>query len=76
VDCRSLSGHQLIERAEAVNHPAAVEIDAELAFLDVDARYDPEITGDVRLAPRADRWIRRITPSRCAASATRRALST
>ena len=36
----------------------------------------PEIAGDVRLAPRADKWISRVTPWRCAASATRRAAST
>jgi hypothetical protein len=35
--------HQLIELAKAVGNFAALEVDGELAFLHIDARYDAEI---------------------------------
>jgi hypothetical protein len=43
VDCRCVSKYQLIQLARAVIDVAAIEIDAELAFLHVDARHDTEI---------------------------------
>src|SRR5260370_4280265 len=43
VDGRRVGQHQLIQLAKAVIDVAAVEIDAELAFLHIDARHDAEV---------------------------------
>src|SRR5260370_16914456 len=43
VDGRRIGQHQLVQLTKAVIDVPAVEIDAELAFLHVDARYDAEI---------------------------------
>ena len=43
MDGRRIGQHQLIQLTKAVIDVAAVEIDAELAFLHVDARHDAEI---------------------------------
>src|SRR5580704_5622295 len=43
MDGRRIGQHQLIQLAKAIIDVAAVEIDAELAFLDVDMRHDADI---------------------------------
>jgi uncharacterized protein (DUF1684 family) len=43
VDRRRVGEHQFVEFAKPVGDTAAVEVDAERAFLDVDARDDAEI---------------------------------
>src|ERR1700731_4794473 len=43
VDCRRIGEHKFVELAKAVGDFAAIEVDAELAFLHVDARHDAEI---------------------------------
>src|SRR5271165_86889 len=43
VDCCRIGQHQLIELAKAVSNFATLEVDAELAFLHVDARHDAEV---------------------------------
>jgi hypothetical protein len=37
VDCRRVGEHQLIELAKAVSNFATIEVDAEFAFLQIDA---------------------------------------
>jgi hypothetical protein len=43
MNCRRVGEHQLIELAKAICDFAAIEVDVEFAFLDIDPRHNAEI---------------------------------